>query len=160
MRAVAVVSVLALVITTAASAATITRHARTKSYSLTLVVGPSESMYTQAQVKKLHPKSGEVMLAGAMSGGSMSMHANRHLELSVKSRATGRVVTNVSPQISLYDAAGKGTTFTVDAVAMQGIGMAMSDVHYGDNVALVAGHVYRVHIVVGGEPVTLSFTAV
>ena len=63
MRAVAVLLV-ALVAAAAASAAVITRTTKTPSYSLTLKVGPEETMYTQADAKKMQPKTGEVMVRG------------------------------------------------------------------------------------------------
>jgi hypothetical protein len=95
MRPVAVLDAALVLATTAAAATVITRHAKTASYSLTLVVGPMEAMYTQAQVGSMHPKSGEVMVRGSMTGGSMSAmkgESERHLELHVRSRAKVSVV--------------------------------------------------------------------
>jgi hypothetical protein len=155
-------SALALVLATTAAAAAITKHATTKSYSLTLVVGPSETMYTQAQVKSMHPKSGEEMLGAAIGGGSMSMHGanERHLELHVASRTTGKPVTNATPQITVADKADMSVSTKLDVVAMEGIGMGMSDLHYGNNVALAPGHTYDVTVVVHGEKASFTFKAV
>ena len=47
----AAAATVALVGAAAASATDITRHATTASYSLAFLVGPSEAMYTPAQVK-------------------------------------------------------------------------------------------------------------
>ena len=48
--------------------------ATTASYRVQLHVGMSEKMYTPAEVKKLHPKSGQMMIGGTMGMGSgMSM---------------------------------------------------------------------------------------
>ena len=154
-------SALALVLATTAAAATITKHATTKSYLLTLDVGPGESMYTQAQVKSMHPKSGEVMLGSGAMAGSMAMAGGneRHLEVHVTSRTTGKVVTNVTPQISVVDKTAMTMTTKLHVVAMEGIGAGTSDVHYGNNVSVTRGHVYDVTVIVRGETARFQFTA-
>ena len=143
--------------------AVITRHATTASYKLTLAVGPTEAMYTMDEVKAKHPKSGEVMVGASMSMGGMSMgKANRHLEVHVASRATGKVVTNASPTITLTDTSAMGgmaMSQKVEAMAMQGIGEGVADLHYGNNVKLTAGHVYKVVVTVKGEKANFSFKA-
>jgi len=150
----------ALLIVSSATAAVITRTATTATYKLTLAVGPVETMYTQAEVKAKHPTSGEVMVR---SMGGMSMGAaNRHLEVHVASRATRTVVTNVSRRIMLTDTTAMGGTAMaekVNATAMQGIGEGVADLHYGDNVKLAAGHVYKVVVTVKGERATFTFKA-
>ena len=152
----------ALLVVSAASAAVITRSATTKTYKLTLAVGPVEAMYTQAEVKAKHPTSGEVMLDSMGMGGMSMGAANRHLEVHVASRATGKVVTNVSPTIMLTDTSAMGGSAMaekVNAAAMEGIGKGVADLHYGDNVKLAAGHVYRVVVTVKGERATFTFKA-
>jgi hypothetical protein len=143
--------------------ALITRRATTATYALTLTVGPKEAMYTAAQVKARHPTDGEMMVGDSMSMGGMSMgDANRHLELHVATRATGKVVTNARPSITLTDASGmSGMAMSekVNAMAMQGIGQGIADLHYGDNVKLTVGHVYKVVVTVKGEKATFSFKA-
>jgi len=47
----------------------------------------------------------------------------------------------------------------VNATAMQGIGEGVADLHYGDNVKLAAGHVYKVAVTVKGERATFTFKA-
>ena len=151
----------ALVLTAAASAATITKHATTKSYALTLDVGPMETMYTEAQVKSMHPKSGEVMLEGGSMNSAMAMKGalERHLEVHVTSRASGKVVTNVKPLISITDSTARTMSTKVNAVAMEGVGAGMSDVHYGNNVALTPGHSYEVSVSINGEKASFTFKA-
>jgi len=154
-------SVFALVLAATAAAVTITKHATTKSYSLTLDVGPSETMYSQAQVKSMHPTSGEVMVGSGTMTSSMSMKgANvRHLEVHVFSRTTGKVVTNVRPSISVVDKADMAMTTKLDVVAMEGIGEGAADLHYGNNVALTSGHTYDVTVVVDGQKAGFQFKA-
>jgi len=150
----------ALLIVTSASAAVITRSAMTATYKLTLHVGPVEAMYTQAEVKAKHPASGEVMVGNSMAMGGMSMGAaSRHLEVHVASRATGKVVTNVTLMIMLTGTTAMAMAEKVDAMAMEGIGAGVADLHYGDNVKLAAGHVYKVVVTVKGEKATFSFKA-
>lgn len=152
----------ALLIVSAASAAPITRSATTKTYKLTLAVGPLETMYTQAEVKAKHPTSGEAMVGSTAMGGMSMGAANRHLEVHVASRTTGKVVTNVSPTIMLTDTSAMGgmaTAEKVNAMAMEGLGEGAADLHYGDNVKLTAGHVYKVAVTVKGERATFTFKA-
>lgn len=153
----------ALLLAAPASAALITRHATTASYKLTLSVGSVEKMYTADELKMKHPTSGEVMVGHAMTMEGMSMDApNRHLEVHVVSRATGKVVTNLRPTIMLTDTSAMGgmaMSEKVNAMAMQGIGEGIADLHYGDNVKLTAGHVYKVVVTVKGEKATFSFRA-
>ena len=152
----------ALLLAAPAFGASITRHATTASYRLTLAVGPTEAMYTAAEVKAKHPKSGEVMVGDAMSTGGMSMKGvNRHLEVHLVSRKTGKVVADAKPAIVLDDESGMGMGMNekVNAMAMEGIGAGVADLHYGDNVKLTAGHVYKVVVTVWGEKATFSFKA-
>src|SRR5712692_671555 len=93
-----VASVAALAVATTAVAAVITRHAKTASYSLTLVVG--------------------AMMAGSMS--AMKGQTERHLELQVRTRASGAVVTNVIPQISVTDATAKSMGEKLSVSVMEG----------------------------------------
>ena len=160
MRRLVCVLGVALLLTAPASGAVITRHATTASQP-TLSVGPTETMYTADEVKAKHPKDGEVMVGDSMGMGGMSMgSANRHLEVHVAARATGKVVTNVRPTIVLTDAkAMGGKAMKVNAMAMQGIGQGVADLHYGDNVELTAGHVYQVVVTVKGEKATFSIIA-
>jgi hypothetical protein len=152
-----------LLLAAPASAALITRHAATASYKLTLSVGPVEKMYTADEVKMKHPTSGEVMAGHAMTMEGMSMDApSRHLEVHVVLRTTGKVVTNVRPTITLTDTSAMGgmaMSEKVNAMAMQGIGEGIADLHYGDNVKLTAGHVYKVVVTVKGEKATFSIRA-
>ena len=146
-----------------ASAATITRQANTKTYSFTLTVGPAEAMYTQAEVRTKHPASGEVMVGGSMGGSGMSMGAgNRHLEVHIRSRATGKVATGAVPTIGLHDkTAMSDMAMTVDVrvLAMEGVGEGAADLHYGNNVKLIAGHLYEVVVTVKREAATFTFRA-
>ena len=90
----------------------------------------------------------------------MSMDgANRHLEVHVSSRATGKVVPNAQPAITLTDTSGMPMSQDVNAMAMQGIGAGIADRHYGDNVKLTAGHMYKVLVKVKGEKATFTFKA-
>jgi hypothetical protein len=152
-----------LLVAAVASAAPITRQATTKTYTLTLVVGPLEKMYTPAQVKAMHPTSGEVMMGSSMGGSGMSMGAgNRHLEVHIHSRATGKVITNVMPTIGIRDESAMSSMnmlVTVPAVMMQGISAGTADLHYGNNVKLTPGHKYKVVVTVDRQTGSFTFRA-
>jgi hypothetical protein len=147
-----------------AAAAGITKTVSTATYRLTLDVGPGEAMYTRAQVKASHPRSGEVMLGGTMSTGghAMAMEGGmtRHLEVHVLLRSSGKPVTGVMPAITLTDASVKGAMASpLHVVAMEGIGKGISDLHYGNNVALTANHVYKVVVTLKRQRAELTFRA-
>jgi hypothetical protein len=144
-------------------AAPITQQANTKTYALTLVVGPLEMMYTPAQVKAMHPKSGEVMLGSSTGGSGMSMGSgNRHLEVHIHSRATGKVVTSATPTIGIRDESAMSSMkmlAAVPVVMMQGIGAGTADLHYGNNVKLTPGHRYQVVVTVDRQTGSFTFRA-
>ncbi len=129
----------------------------TASYRFLLRIGMQEKMYTPTQVKKLHPKSGEVMLRGTMSAmGQMAMGSMRHLEVQICSRRDSAVIANASPTIFLIDPVSKaGAAIKVPVAVMEGIGKGLADLHYGNNVEMAAGHHrYTVKVSLRGETAT------
>jgi hypothetical protein len=154
----------ALVLATPAAGATYIHVIRlTASYQLMLSVGPKETMYTQAEVAAKHPTSGEVMLDTGMSMGGMSMGpGNRHLEVQVKSRTTKRVLSLMPSSVTLADTtamSGMAMADKLHVMAMYGIAEGRSDLHYGNNVKLTAGHTYKVVVTVKGEKASFTFRA-
>lgn len=145
----------------AASSTNVKQTVLTASYRVTLEVGPLETMYTQAQVNAKHPKSGEVMLGDSMSGmdGMKMVAGNRHLEIHVASRATGKVLAQPPSSLTLTDMNGMMMTEKISPVEMEGIGEGTADLHYGNNVKLTAGHVYKVDVTVKGEKASFTFHA-
>ena len=130
--------------------------ATTASYKFVLHVGMPERMYTPAQVKKLHPKSGEVMVGGSMAMGGMTMGSQnraRHLEVQICSRKTGAVVAGAMPTISLSDSMGMITH--VPVAMMRGVDAGMDDMHYGNNVTMPAGQKLTVKVTLDGETATV-----
>ena len=132
--------------------------ATTASYSITLNVGPVETMWSQQQVAAQHPTTGEVMLGGTMS---MASGADaRHLEAHICSRATDTVESNLNPTISLQDTTATGSApQSVPISVMQGVTSGASDLHYGNNVTVTPGHSYTATITVKGETAAIGFTA-
>ncbi len=124
-------------------------------YRYVLDVGPTEEMYSKAEVAANHPKTGEVMVGGVMS---MAQGPDaRHLEVHICSRPDGRVVVGASPSIRLTDTT-TGTTMALEVTTMQGVTSGESDLHYGNNVVLPAGHAFVVHVDLLGQQATLPFT--
>ena len=124
----------------------------TASYRFVLRLGMPEKMYTQAQVKKLHPKSGEVMMGGSMGMAGMTMGASkgsRHLEVKICSRKTGAVITDAQPTITLSDTMGMATQ--VPVAKMRGMHAGMDDMHYGNNVKMSANQKLAVKVTLKGE---------
>ena len=127
----------------------------TASYRVQLHIGMPEKMYTPAQVKKLHPKSGEVMLGGMMgmdSGMSMGGSSMHHLEAQICSKKTGAVIANAKPTITLVDdSAGGMMTKKLPVAMMQGIGDGLEDFHYGNNVTMPSGRKLTVKVTLNGQ---------
>jgi len=126
--------------------------ALTASYRFTLFVGMAENMYTPAQVRKLHPKQGEVMLRGAMAMGGTAMGASvHHLEVQICARATSAVITNADPTIVVVDNSAKNMVTKLPVAVMEGIGEGVADLHYGNNVDMPAGHRFTILVTLTGE---------
>lgn len=129
-----------------------TKTVTTKSYIFKLSIGMPEHMWTKAQVRRKHPKTGEVMLMGSMGGGMSMGGARRHLEVHIVTRATHHVVAGAHPTITLIDrTAHTGMAIHVPVAEMQGVNKGAADLHYGNNVRLRAGHTYKVIVVLHGE---------
>jgi hypothetical protein len=148
----------AALVASGATAATSPQTKSTKSYVFKLSLGMAEQMWTPAQVRAQHPKTGEVMLTGSMMAGAMSMgRSQRHLEVHITSRATDKVVMGAHPTMSAIDANVKNAMMIkVPVATMEGVITGAVDMHYGNNVALVAGHTYRVTITLKGEHVAFQ----
>lgn len=135
------------------------RSATTAHYRFVLRVGMGELMYTPAQVRKMHPKSGEVMLRGHMNGMSgmpgMSMGAStRHLEVQICTRPSNTVMTAANPTITMKDLSSMGMAMKVPVAVMEGVGAGTADLHYGNNLTMKPGHRYTVTVTVKGETAT------
>jgi predicted metal-binding membrane protein len=122
----------------------------TASYVIALQIGPAQEMYTAAQVKKQHPKSGELMLGGTMSAMHTGMASTRHLEVHICS-SNRAVVTSARPTITIDDPSAKTMLMKVPIATMEGIGMGKADYHYGNNVELATGHHVTVTVKLNGE---------
>ena len=142
-------------VATGCKAASAAQSATTSSYHFVLRVGMPEQMYTPAQVKKMHPKHGEVMLRGQMNGmGGMSMGGSmRHLEVQICTRQS-TVITTANPTITVKDDSSMGMATKVPVAVMQGVGAGTADLHYGNNVAMKPGHRFTVKVTLKGQTAT------
>jgi hypothetical protein len=125
------------------------------SYRVVLMIGPNEPMYTLADYRAHHYKSGEIILKGMMPpmmtmapGGMLVSH---HLEVHLYNTHTGAVVASASVSIKLTDRhTNKGMLVT--PLLMQGIGAGKQDIHYGNMVLLMTAH-YLVDVWINGHHV-------
>ena len=139
-------------VTGCAGGSAMTWTTTTASYGVRLRVGMPETMYTQARVKKMHPKTGEVMMGGQMGMAGMSMGANnaaQHVEVQICSKTTGAVLTNVKPTITVSDSMGMATH--VPVAMMRGVTSGMDDAHYGNNLKLPMAQKITVKVSLNGE---------
>jgi hypothetical protein len=143
----------------------LTKIGATRSYNLSLEVGPLQPMYTPDQVRSMHPKAGEVMFSGDMlmppgMAGMADMTGMsappdwRHLEVHVFDRTSGDVVRNVSPAITVTSPA-TGQSRNLPITTMQGLADGPRDFHYGNNVQLAKGQ-YVVAVRIGDETATFD----
>jgi|SRR5579862_3470018 len=123
---------------------------KTTSYVFALQIGPSEQMYTAAEVKAKHPKTGEEMLSGTMAAMTMASGNTHHLEVHI-CNTSGSVVMGAHPSITVDDPSAKMMMMTVPIATMEGIGMGSADYHYGNNVELTAGHHITVTVTLKGQ---------
>ena len=133
--------------------------ATTPSYRLALHVGMPEMMYTPAQVRRLHPKSGEVMLRGKMMTGMKMDGSTRHLEVHICLRKNRAVITNAHPTITLMGQKANAMPMNVPVAVMEGIGAGTADLHYGNDVPMQGGHRFTVTVTLKGQKATFSVTS-
>ncbi|MDQ2728062.1 MAG: hypothetical protein M3Y91_09430 [Actinomycetota bacterium] len=136
---------------TAGAAAT----AASADYRYVLDVGPTEEMYSKAEVAGRHPKTGEVMLNGAMT---MAPGPNaQHLEVHICAKGNGHAVTGAPPTITVSDTTAN-TTAPIRVATMQGVTSGPADVHYGNNVDAPPGHSFVVQVAFRAQQAALHFT--
>jgi hypothetical protein len=128
--------------------------ALTRSYRYALRLGAPENMYMPYQVRANHPKHGEAMLRGTMSGSPSLLTGGpiRHLEVQICTRRTSAVVTHAKPRISVVDET-TGRTRKLPVAVMEDISVGAADLHYGNNIAMSPKHRYLVSVTWGGQPV-------
>jgi hypothetical protein len=163
---VAVVAVVA--VTSAASARPAARGctpehgkqvALSESYRYTLRLGVLENMYMPYQVRANHPKHGEVMLRGRMTGPALLTGGPiRHLEIQICTRRTDAVVTDANPTIIVADKTS-GKTTKLPVAVMQDVSVGTADLHYGNNIAMPARHRYLVTVSWNDQRATFRLTA-
>jgi hypothetical protein len=137
-----------------------TQTETSKSYLFKLSIGMAEQMWTPAQVKSKHPTTGEVMLTGSMMSGGMMHGSERHLEVHITARANGDVVAGAHPTMTALDTTAKNAMMsTVPVAEMEGVSEGKADLHYGNNVDLVAGHVYKITVMLHGQQVVFHVTS-
>jgi hypothetical protein len=81
--------------------------------------------------------------------------AMRHVELHVRSKATGKAVRNAKVSITVTDPAGQ--PITVPIAVMYGITEGQEDWHYGNNVRLAPGQ-YGVQVSADGKTAHFDVT--
>jgi len=131
--------------------------ANTKTYVFAFTLGPFEQMYTPAQAKAKHLKTGEVMVSGQMMAMHGAMSGQRHLEVHICRRTSEKVVTGAHPTITFEDLTSKAMKMSrVPVAAMYGIAQGISDYHYGNNVAVTPRHTYRTTVTLNGQTATFK----
>jgi hypothetical protein len=122
--------------------------ATTADYRLELDIGPPADMLMMDQATG-SATSGEVMLGGQMS--PMGMTGNTyHVELHVFNIKTGATEVFPLSSVHIMVSSPSDTKITVPIAEMFDIGQGPTDIHYGNNIELVAGN-YAVYTSVGSE---------
>lgn len=131
----------------------------TAHYTITLTFGGTASMLTPEQAAGA--KEGEVMVdmpgmaMPAMSMTDQGQPINHHLEIAVVDKASGAVITDQLPVITLKNDT-TGATRTLDPVmAMYDVQVGKADTHFGNNLYLPDG-TYTITAVVHGETATFA----
>ncbi len=90
--------------------------------------------------------------------GGMGGVNERHLEVHICSRSTGKVVQNAQPTITVVDHTSGGMADHVSVAVMEGIGTGVADLHYGNNITMPAMHQYTVTVALNGEHAVFNLT--
>lgn len=126
-------------------------------YRFILTLGEIPMMLNATQVKGATSGEVTVNLNGMISNGmnmGMGMKANRHLELIVIERRTGKRITNVMPSVTVKNAAGK--VVPLDSVMqMYDVTKGRSDLHFGTNLNMANGR-HTVRVSFKGETVVFK----
>lgn len=130
----------------------IEQSATTATYALTLEIGPSEKMLTPEEAKTA--TEGEVMVSGEMAMTMSGMATAQHLEVFVKNRKSGAVVSDQPVTITVINETTKEEA-VVPVAMMYGLTEGPADTHFGNNVMLMPGR-YAIEVVVGGEQATFA----
>lgn len=129
----------------------------TKDYVMVAGVGPSEPMYTKAQVTARNPTSGELMVSGMMHDmESMDMAtgtAISHVEVHICSKATGRAVTGAGPSMMLSQEGTSSMVTEIMVAEMTGLDGNVADTHYGNNVSMAIGSSYSLRVTLDGQTI-------
>jgi len=136
----------------------------TSAHVFLLHLSPRESMLmlTPAEAKAKHITTGELMVGGKMSmetsSGTMSGGmTTRHLEIHICRRASGTVVTDARPSITVSPPPGGGNG-QIPVAVMEGVTAGVADQHYGNNVALRRGATYTITVRVGNDSASFKAT--
>lgn len=143
---------------TASAPPVITGKATTQHYNMELDLSGPQKMYSMAQVKAEKLTAGEIMVGGkTMAMGALPAGKTLyHLELHVRSKATGKPVEGAKVAISIASPALKKPIMVPIAV-MYGIKEGMDDWHYGNNVALAPGS-YKVMVTANTDRAEFDLT--
>jgi hypothetical protein len=129
--------------------------ATTASYRMALQIGPQEEMYLPSEVKARHIKTGEIMLGGEMSTVAKTAGTKvYHLEVHICTKQSGAVVTRLKPLIVVTGPGAGMTSMSVPSAIMVGVGMPITDYHYGNDLALKPGSRINVEVTVKGQVAT------
>ncbi len=97
-----------------------------------------------------------VIVAG--TGVTNAAAANHHVEVHVCDHASGAPAQHLTPSVTLADLTSGGAPTAVAVAEVYPKGGALTDVHYGNNVAFPSGHQAQVVVTVGGATGTFKIT--
>jgi hypothetical protein len=130
-----------------------TRIALTSHYLLVVNVLPSETMFSDGQMKSMRPTVGEAILDGGV--GDPTGLGVRHVEAHVYDRTTGLPLSNIKPTIRVFNRT-TGDHIDVPPTLMQDVIVGSPDIHYGNNVPVRGNSDISLAITVGDEEVTVD----
>ena len=129
-----------------------TRAVGSEHYLVVVNVLPGEAMFTEAERTEKHPTEGELIIDGP--GNALGAHV-RHVEAHVYDRATGAVVTDVVPTITITNRT-TGEVTEVAPTLMQDVNIGVLDRHYGNNVTITPDSDLQVRVTLGDEQVSVD----
>ncbi len=138
--------------TAVAASAGWTRAVVSEHYLVVVNVLPGEAMFTEAEHMELHPTEGELIIDG--QGNALGAHV-RHVEAHVYDRATGMVVTDAVPTITITNRT-TGEVTEVEPTLMQDVNIGVLDRHYGNNVMIMPDSDLQVRVTLVDEQVSVD----
>lgn len=116
----------------------------------TMIMPDQAANATSGEVMVMMPGMSMDTMMAMMSMTDQGQPVNHHVEAHIYDKATGVVISDVMPTISIMNQATNSSRDLQSLMAMYDVTVGTSDLHFGDNVYLPNG-IYTITVTIGQE---------